>query len=46
MTEKGIFMYKILLITILTLSVSACSLTPPKPPSCQGEFQPINLPKE
>lgn len=32
-------------ILILIMAVSGCSLTPPKPPKCQGEFHPVNVPK-
>ena len=38
-------MRKIYLL-IMLLALSGCSLTPPKPPTCTGEFYPVNVPTE
>jgi len=42
---EGTFMCKILIVGLIII-LSGCSLTPPAPPSCQGEFQPVNQPNE
>lgn len=38
-------MRKIVIIGLIIV-LSGCSLVPPAPPSCQGEFHPVNQPKE
>lgn len=32
-------------ILITICMISACSVVPPKPPSCEGEFHPVNIPQ-
>ncbi len=38
---EGTIMLKISTFLII-LVLSGCSLTPPAPPSCNGEFHPVN----
>lgn len=38
-------MLKIYFLVVL-LTLSGCGLTPPKPPTCTGEFYPVNVPTE